>query len=223
VSGCLALYARAAHACCTRLRAARAAAHGLCGVVYPCLCRGLFVADSRRWLHAHTCRYLVRWGTLPWLECTWELEKDVNDDLKIAQFHRVNLPPSDPVPNIDVALRPTLTSLNARKSSSSAPRTQRPRRRRQVVRRLLPRRTSLRTAGAPPPRHERARYVSAPVPPGRPGRPAMALATGILQRAFLATVIKLDYRQKCVLARGGGGGGVCMFVCVHVWKYVCLV
>ena len=150
--------------------------------------------------------YLVKWSTLPWVECTWELEKDINDDLKVAQFHRWNLMPSNPVPNVDPSLRISLA--HTRQRDPNAPkRKYRKRQKREVVRRLLPKRglgmpahsstflgldgSSARFAPA-----EEDNLVYGPVREGRAGRPPSVIATGILHRAFLLIVTALELTQK---------------------------
>lgn len=40
--------------------------------------------------------YLVKWRGLPYEECTWELESDI-DPVKIAEFHVRRNPPTDAV------------------------------------------------------------------------------------------------------------------------------
>ena len=134
---------------------------------------------------------------MPWLECTWELEKDINDDLKIAQFHRVNRMPTDPVPNIDSSLRPTFT---AHRPSTSKPRLPRNHARREVIRRLLPKRGGLAlTSGLdalPQLYAQDEDLVYGPTRAGRAGRPPSVIATGLLQRALLVVVAKLALTQK---------------------------
>lgn len=42
-------------------------------------------------------KYLVKWRGLSYQDCTWETVKDVDDDEKIAEFHRMNdAPPDEP-------------------------------------------------------------------------------------------------------------------------------
>jgi hypothetical protein len=43
-------------------------------------------------------KYLVKWRGLSYRECTWETAEDLNDDEKIALFHKLNdKPPDEPV------------------------------------------------------------------------------------------------------------------------------
>ena len=42
-------------------------------------------------------KYLVKWRGLSYRDCTWETVKHINDDAKIAEYHRVNdAPPDEP-------------------------------------------------------------------------------------------------------------------------------
>ena len=42
-------------------------------------------------------KYLVKWRGLSFRECTWEVARDIDNDEKIAEFHKVNdIPPDEP-------------------------------------------------------------------------------------------------------------------------------
>ena len=43
-------------------------------------------------------KYLVKWRGLSYRDCTWETVKDVNDDVKIAEYHKLNDNPPDEPP-----------------------------------------------------------------------------------------------------------------------------
>lgn len=54
-------------------------------------------ASLRKVVKLKKRKYLVKWRGLSFRECTWEEAKDVNDDEKIAEFHKVNdIPPDEP-------------------------------------------------------------------------------------------------------------------------------
>lgn len=54
-------------------------------------------AGQRKYVTVKKKKYLVKWRGLSYRECTWEVPEDVNDDEKIADFHRINdSPPDDP-------------------------------------------------------------------------------------------------------------------------------
>ena len=54
-------------------------------------------AGQRKYVNVKKKKYLVKWRGLSYRECTWEVPEDVNDDAKIAEYHRINdSPPEDP-------------------------------------------------------------------------------------------------------------------------------
>jgi hypothetical protein len=54
-------------------------------------------ARSRKIVKVMKKKYLVKWRGLSYRDCTWESEKDINDDVKIANYHKLNdTPPEEP-------------------------------------------------------------------------------------------------------------------------------
>jgi hypothetical protein len=54
-------------------------------------------AQLRKVLKTRKRKYFVKWRGLSYRECTWETAKDINDDVKIAEFHKINdAPPEEP-------------------------------------------------------------------------------------------------------------------------------
>lgn len=54
-------------------------------------------AGQRKVVRIKKKKYLVKWRGLSYRDCTWETVKDINDDEKIAEYHRLNdNPPDDP-------------------------------------------------------------------------------------------------------------------------------
>lgn len=54
-------------------------------------------AGQRKVVRVKKKKYLVKWRGLSYRDCTWETVKDINDDEKIAEYHRLNdNPPDDP-------------------------------------------------------------------------------------------------------------------------------
>jgi SNF2 family DNA or RNA helicase len=54
-------------------------------------------AKSRKVVKVKKKKYLVKWRGLSYRECTWETVEDINDDDRIADYHKVNdNPPEEP-------------------------------------------------------------------------------------------------------------------------------
>ena len=66
-------------------------------------------AQSMKVMKVHKRKYLVKWRGLSYSDCTWELVKDINDDDKIQEYHRLNDAPPDEPPltqaELDLELR----------------------------------------------------------------------------------------------------------------------
>lgn len=54
-------------------------------------------AKTRKVIKVKKKKYLVKWRGLSYRECTWETIEDINDDDRIAEYHRINdNPPEEP-------------------------------------------------------------------------------------------------------------------------------
>lgn len=54
-------------------------------------------AKTRKVVKVRKKKYLVKWRGLSYRDCTWETAEDINDDERIAEYHKVNdNPPEEP-------------------------------------------------------------------------------------------------------------------------------
>jgi hypothetical protein len=55
-------------------------------------------ATSKKVIRVKKKKYLVKWRGLSYRDCTWETVADINDDEKIAEYHKLNDSPPDEPP-----------------------------------------------------------------------------------------------------------------------------
>lgn len=63
-------------------------------------------AGTRKYIRVKKKKYLVKWRGLSYRDCTWETAADINDDEKVAFFHKVNeaLPDEPPLTQAEIAM-----------------------------------------------------------------------------------------------------------------------